>query len=182
MTLPKYARWEIERRFLVRPDHGVALETLPFSDITDRYIDGARLRLRTMRTGDVVEYKLGKKYPPLRTSAGAVTNIYLTPEEHAVFAALPAHTIEKRRYRTRDRGQLFAIDCFQGALAGLILAEAETEDEASAAALDLPDWLGPEVTADEAFTGGALCRANPVAVLNRARQWVAMRAAPRAED
>ncbi len=46
MDIPKYAKLENERRFLVDPARAPSVEGQPYRLIEDRYIDGARLRLR----------------------------------------------------------------------------------------------------------------------------------------
>ena len=46
--LPKYALWEIERRFLVDPAKLPALDPASERRIEDLYLDGGRLRLRAV--------------------------------------------------------------------------------------------------------------------------------------
>ena len=46
--LPKYALWEIERRFLVDPAKLPALDPASERRIKDLYLDGGRLRLRAV--------------------------------------------------------------------------------------------------------------------------------------
>lgn len=155
MGLPKYARLENERRFLV-----AALPKLPtaFRRIEDRYVAGTRLRLRSM-TDDATgarELKFCKKYEGDDPVSGAVTNLYLSEAEHAVLAALPARTISKRRYRLDHDGRAFGVDVFDGELAGLMLCEAEADTLEAIMALIFPPWAGREVTADPFFTGGHL--------------------------
>jgi hypothetical protein len=75
----KYARIERERRFLLAgfPRDVTIVRT---RHITDRYIDGTRLRLRELRddAGPTV-YKLTQKIPAPGPDAqvGFITNIYL---------------------------------------------------------------------------------------------------------
>jgi hypothetical protein len=54
----KYAHIETERRFLVR---AVPAGVTSVSDITDRYVDGTRLRLREVTTNGATTRKLGHK-------------------------------------------------------------------------------------------------------------------------
>jgi len=165
----KYARWEIERRFLLRDGLPDGLSARPSSDIVDRYIEGGRLRLRRMQTGDEIEHKLCKKYPSDRMSAGLITNVHLTPEEYAVLLALPGHDLRKRRSRIDVDGHTFAVDVFGGALDGITLVEVETTSPDAAAAITPPPWVGCEVTDEAAFTGGHLAVADPAAVRERVR-------------
>jgi hypothetical protein len=64
MGEPKYARLELERRWLVDTARRPALDGLGITVIEDRYIDGTRLRLRRMSRPDLgeVKWKLTKKY------------------------------------------------------------------------------------------------------------------------
>ena len=99
MNVGKYARAEIERRFLLA---GVpeGEEVLAVRRIDDRYLDGTRLRLRRMaEVGGPTELKLTQKLPGARRSIGrqgALTTIYLSEAEYAALAALPAAELASR--------------------------------------------------------------------------------------
>lgn len=62
--------------------------------------------------------------------------------------------IEKTRYRVPHAGHTWEVDVFQGANAGLIIAEIElaSADEA----FELPDWIGEEVTGDPRYYNASL--------------------------
>jgi CYTH domain-containing protein len=140
----RYAQLEREQRWLA--------ESLPRkrtgpTEIVDRYIIGTRLRLRC--ADDV--YKLCQKVPA-GPDAVKLTNIYLSPEEYAVFLELPARLIAKRRWQTQWEGHDVAVDEFVDR--SLILAEVElTADEPY---LAMPPFCVKDVTGDETYTGGAL--------------------------
>src|SRR5581483_10795470 len=125
----KYARVERERRFL--------LERFPAADvvrqITDRYIDGTRLRLREQSDGGPAIYKLTQKIPERASGAqqGSITSIYLTEGEFRLLAQLPAKMLSKVRHSVPP----FGIDVFEGTLQGLRLAEAEFNSIAESDAL-----------------------------------------------
>ena len=151
---PKYSLVERERRFLV--DRGAMPDLDPATGrlIEDRYLPGTGLRLRKITApGEPPVFKLGKKYPGPGLSTRPMTNIYLDAAEYDVLAMLPAATLTKRRH---DIAGGFVIDMFEGALAGLVLAEVSATDEATLAAIAAPEWCGREVTDDPAFAGGAL--------------------------
>lgn len=57
--------------------------------------------------------------------------------------------IEKTRYRVEHAGKVWEIDVFHGDNDGLVVAEIELESEDEV--LDLPDWIGIEVTADPRY-------------------------------
>ena len=58
-------------------------------------------------------------------------------------------TIRKTRYLVPHQSHLFEVDVFSGKLQGLVIAEVElsADDEQ----LDLPTWIGEEVTGDPRF-------------------------------
>jgi len=149
----RYARAELERRFLVvgPPPAGRDLRA-----IEDRYLRDTRLRLRTVRAGGDVVYKLTQKVRarPDDPSAVALTNTYLSAEEHTALAALPADVILKSRRVVLAGGSGWVVDVFGGRLSGLILAEVEVAD--LDATLSLPRWVGREVSSEDAFSGGVL--------------------------
>jgi hypothetical protein len=156
----KYARYELENRFLlgrvpsgIRQDDGWV--------IADRYVVGTRLRLRRMEPigGGENLFKLGQKDVPSPPdySRVTITNIYLSPREYDVLAALPAHDLRKRRYHLAHGDRVYGVDVFEDQLAGLILAEIgfATTDEWREHR-QLPDFAVRDVSRDIRFTGGAL--------------------------
>lgn len=64
--------------------------------------------------------------------------------------------IEKNRYQVRYRSDLWDIDVFSGANAGLVLAEIELETADQV--VDLPPWLGNEVSHDSRYYNVNLAR------------------------
>jgi CYTH domain-containing protein len=161
---PKYARTEFERRWLVdsaaRPSLEGAFRTL----IEDRYIEGARLRLRQMSRPDLgeVKWKLTKKYECDDPSARPIVTSYLTEAEYVLLTGLPARVLRKIRYHLPIGGQWWSLDLFEGALDGLELVESEADDAAALASLVPPDWATKEVTYDTRYQGGALAQSNTV--------------------
>jgi CYTH domain-containing protein len=157
MQPQQYARIERERRFLLGQFPNRA--STPIRRITDRYIEGTTLRLREQcedHGPDV--FKLTQKLPAPAEGAqqGLVTTMYLTKDEFGVFAQLPAKKLSKTRYSVPP----FGIDKFEGALEGLLIAEAEFDSAAAADTLILPSWLLQEVSNDSRFTGGSLAHAS----------------------
>jgi hypothetical protein len=155
----KYARPERERRFLFDgvPD-GLAVRAVL---IVDRYLPGTRIRLRQERklTASSGEpechvFKLTQKVPEAGGGPGLMTTMYLNSREYAVLSRVPAVVLQKTRLSIPP----FGIDVFEGELSGLVLGEAEFDDDASLAAFEPPIPLVAEVTQDRRLTGGEPAR------------------------
>jgi CYTH domain-containing protein len=155
---PKYAHTEIERRWLVDATRAAALNAVEPITITDRYIHGTRLRLREMRRDETTVWKLTKKYECVDPVARPIVTAYLSREEYVVFATLPAAVLRKQRFKTSRGGLDYSLDRFEGALAGLQLAEIELADECAVRALPDPDWCVRDITHDPRYQGGSLAR------------------------
>lgn len=154
----KYARPERERRFLVR-------DAVPGGEaarlIEDRYLEGTSLRLRRVTDDQLVVHKLTQKVRPRQDdpSEVLVTNMYLTEDEFLRLSGLPGRALVKTRVVVRTASHPFAVDEFAGPLEGLRLAEVEVDDLADP--VDLPLWLGEDVTGDDRFSGGQLAFTGP---------------------
>ncbi len=154
MAVPlKYAVVERERRYLLGAVPDGVVETV---EISDRYVDGTRLRLREVRAADgTVTRKLTQK---IRLGDGAeevaCTNLYLDDAEWALLCGLPGRDLRKTRHKVRHDGGVIAVDVHQD---GAVVAEI---DDGDAPAGPLPEWLDvvADVTADERWTGGGLAR------------------------
>lgn len=154
----KYARIEWERRFLLDSFPRNATVTR-VRRIRDRYIEGTTLRLRDLSDDNgEVHFKLTQKTTAGKSGSrqGLITTMYLTKDEYDIFAKLPARTLTKIRSSVPP----FGIDEFDGALSGLVLAEAEFDSDAEAFALELPSFAVREVSDDLRFTGGRLVAAS----------------------
>jgi adenylate cyclase len=62
--------------------------------------------------------------------------------------------IEKTRHRVRHRGRLWEVDVFSGANEGLVVAEVELSSANER--VDLPRWIGVEVSDDPRYRNAAL--------------------------
>ncbi|RAJ40158.1 CYTH domain-containing protein [Kitasatospora sp. SolWspMP-SS2h] len=156
----KYARVERERRFLLARVPAPGAVTVA-RRITDRYVEGTRLRLRRVERLDTGEctYKLTQKVPVPPGEPGAVqgliTNLYLSEQEYArLRAALPGPELTKTRLSVPPLG----VDVFEGPLLGLVLAEAEFDTAEDAETFVPPPGCVAELTDDRHFTGGRLVR------------------------
>ena len=156
----KYARFELERRFLVgRLPAGIDDDR--GWRINDRYLANTHLRLRRMEPihGGETIFKLAQKHVPSPPdySRMTITNIYLSSAEYAVLAELPALELHKNRHQIEHNDRIFSVDVFTSHLAGLVLAEVHFETTTVIdRPLPLPPWVIREVSEDVRFTGGAL--------------------------
>jgi CYTH domain-containing protein len=153
----KYARDEIERRFLIRGE----VDTLDDGRlIEDRYLDGLRLRLRRVTKDGESIFKLTQKIRGDESNPAwvSVTNVYLSVEEYERLSALPGCDLVKTRRVVVGGPAAFVVDEFHGRLRGLRLAEVEVVSLSSP--LRLPEWVGAEITSDDRFSGGRLARAD----------------------
>ncbi|MDP1711277.1 MAG: hypothetical protein Q8K86_02320 [Candidatus Nanopelagicaceae bacterium] len=153
----KYAHVENERRFLIRNPVAAASDARRLY-IRDRYLVGTRLRLRRVEEpGLPTVYKLGQKirFDGGSPSENAHTTIYLSAEEFACLAQVPANELEKVRWVNPIGKLSLSIDEFGGRLTGLVLAEVDLGSTGTMPST-FPIELNAEVTNDERFTGGEL--------------------------
>lgn len=158
----KYARIEVERRFLLdNLPSGLNTESIHHR-IKDNYIPDTRLRLRRVESpsGEVIALKLGQKYraPHQQAYQSVMTNIYLNADEYRILAQLGGRFVTKRRYPYIYSGELFSIDIFEGNLKGLILMEIEKPTDQEILSLQVPEFALREVTDDPFFSGWELAK------------------------
>ena len=143
---------EIERKFLVRE---VPAGDHPASHIRQGYVaiasDGGEVRVRD-RGGDCTL--------TVKHGVGVVREEHETVISADLFEALWPSTegrrVEKRRVLV-PLGRLTAeVDVFEGALAGLVVAEVEFATLEEAEAFVAPAWFGPEVSEDERYKNQSL--------------------------
>ena len=162
IAIPRLTRFiasmakEIERKFLVRDDawregaeRALAIRQFYLVAAADRtvrvrIVDGASAML-TLKFGAVGLARDEFEYPISLAEAA----------EMQAFAI--GRVIEKTRHHVHHGGHLYEVDVFGGDLAGLVIAELEDADAASAR--QLPPWLGREVTGEPAYYNAALALA-----------------------
>lgn len=137
---------EIERKFLVT---GNGWRDAPATTYRQGYLSTDRNRTVRVRVAGDKGYLTIKgitvgasrteyEYPiPVEDALEMLANLCLRP------------LIEKRRYRVDHGGPIWEVDVFFGDNEGLILAEVELENESQQ--IDLPPWIGREVTGDARF-------------------------------
>jgi adenylate cyclase len=141
---------EVERKFLVErlPEE---VERAPSRRIDQGYValdDGAEVRVR--RYGDDLWLTI--------KGAGGLARVEeelpLSQEQFdSLWPLTEGRRIEKARRRLPDGVE---VDVYDGALAGLMVAEIEFASEDESAAFDPPGWFGQEVTEDARYKNRAL--------------------------
>jgi adenylate cyclase len=155
---------EIERRFLVRD----AQALISGSGITHPrqirqgyfgYVDGLRVRVRILTEGSGQDRAMLTLKSRRR---GICREEYEYPvdldfAEQALGALPPTRIIRKTRYQLRDRnGLVWEIDCYEGPNAGLVVAEVELADLEQR--IELPSWVGEEITFNPRYGNSTLAR------------------------
>ncbi len=147
---------EIERKFLIKNDGWRSLAS------GTMYRQGylSTVKERTVRVRTVG----GKGFLTIKGVTTGVTRAefeYEIPvtEANAMLDGLCERPlIEKSRYRIEHGGLVWEVDEFFGENRGLVIAEVELADEGQR--IDLPSWVGEEVSDDPRFFNSNLTR-NP---------------------
>ncbi|WP_018873268.1 CYTH domain-containing protein [Thioalkalivibrio sp. ALJ16] len=147
---------EIERKFLLASDawRGGVVRA---QRMRQGYLcgnDRASIRVRVDEEGANLNIK--------SATLGVERDEYQYPipvdEAHRLLDTLAGPQVEKTRYWVDVQGWEYEIDVFEGANAGLIVAELELPS--SDAEFPRPDWLGEEVSHDPRYYNTELAR-NP---------------------
>jgi CYTH domain-containing protein len=148
---------EIEKKFLLKDDswRKQATTSMHYRQGYLSSQSGRVVRIRTVEEKAYLTIK-GK-------SVGAVRSEYEyeIPYEEAVeilSQVCEKPIIEKIRYKIMYQGLLWEIDEFEAENKGLVIAEVELEDEHQT--INLPPWIGEEVTLQDKYYNASLIK-NP---------------------
>lgn len=141
---------EIERKFLVR-DPSI-IQSVIGIPITQGYICKQGMTVRVRRAGDHAFLTL--KGPQKGITKDEFEYAIPVADAMALMDYATGGFVSKVRYLVPHGGHTFEVDVFQGPLAGLVLAEVELDSEDSY--VDLPNWLGREVSSDMAYANSNL--------------------------
>ena len=156
-------RWpiEIERKFLV-PERPADLDRHPSTAIEQGYLaiadDGTEVRVRRRAGRAVLTVKSGGGRTRVEEE------LEIEPERfERLWPLTEGRRIEKTRYEIpAEDGSTIELDVYDGALAGLVVAEVEFDSEDAADAFSGPGWLGREVTDDKRYKNQRLaCEGRP---------------------
>ncbi len=145
-TQSKTAMIEIERKFLVRDDswRGLGAGT----EYRQGYLqidETKSVRVRVAREKAFLTIKSGNR------GLTRAEFEYPIPVEDAeeLLKLCVGSPIEKTRYKIVRGDLVWEVDEFHGANTGLLIAEVELEREDQS--VDLPDWVGEEVSQDSRY-------------------------------
>ena len=147
---------EIERKFLVTGEGWRRLATKS-TQIRQGYLSSnakATVRVRSKDDRDA-----------LITLKGAVRGMTRAEYEYEIpifdarelLVMAEPHVIEKVRHLVPFGGLVWEVDEFAGRHEGLVIAEVELESEGQT--VELPEWIGREVTEDDRYYNASLSRA-----------------------
>jgi len=144
---------EIERKFLVEGDGW------RYADGGSRHILQAYLALDGDTSVRVRIYDARHARLTVKFNVSALSRdefeypIPLADAQHMVGAAR-GRLVEKTRHTITADGFVWEVDAYEGALAGLVIAEVEMQSEDDAPVL--PAWVGREVTGDATWSNAML--------------------------
>ena len=146
---------EIERKFLVKSDAWRASAD-EGRLIRQGYLSSnakATVRVRSFDDREAVITLKGKIRGIVRPEYE-----YPIPIEDAreLLAMAQPQVLEKRRFHVPHGGLVWEVDVFEGRHQGLVIAEIELDSDRQE--VELPDWLGEEVSHDERYYNATLSR------------------------
>ena len=139
---------EIERKFLVKDDGYISMASEQVN-IMQGYLSArkeATVRVRLWNDSGFITVK--------GPNRGAIRNEweYPIPADDAremLLNLADGGVIDKTRYIVPFGGHTWEVDCFHGKLEGLVVAEVELNSESET--VDLPSFIGEEVTGDPQY-------------------------------
>ncbi|HEV7344531.1 MAG TPA: CYTH domain-containing protein [Devosia sp.] len=148
---------EIERKFLVWSEAWRAAAT-GSKLLRQGYLSSNAKATVRVRTRDDTEAMI-----TIKSAARGISRAeyeYDIPVEDAreMLELARPHVIEKRRHIVPFGGLVWEVDVFDGRHAGLVIVEVELDDEAQA--VELPEWVGLEVSHDDRYANASLARAD----------------------
>lgn len=145
--------FEIERKFLVRADTWKAFATKT-SHIRQAYLATEGKASVRVRINDDREATLTvKSRTPQRRRLELEYPVPVI-EAEALIALRRGSVIEKQRHLVPHAGDTWELDVFEGENAGLTIAEIELRHESQV--VDLPPWVGAEVTGQALYYNSSL--------------------------
>ncbi len=141
---------EIERKFLVDNPALAILNARCSFKIFQGYISNDPARTVRLRIGDEKGFLTikGASFNDGTTRQEWEQEISLLKAKALMPLCLPG-IIKKTRYHVVEQQQLFEVDVFEAAHKGLVIAEIELKHAKDS--IQLPKWIGKEVTGDKRY-------------------------------
>jgi adenylate cyclase len=139
---------EIERKFLVRDDDWRAAAS-PGKRLRQGYLARTAACSVRVRIGGDVAWLNVKSAQPGLTRLEYEYPLPVADAEAMLDSFCPHAPVEKTRYEVSHAGSRWEIDVFEGANAGLVVAEIELADESES--FERPAWLGEEVSGERRY-------------------------------
>ena len=141
---------EIERKFLVDNPAQAILSARHSFQIIQGYISNDPVRTVRLRIGE------GKGFLTIKGASSADGTTRLEWEQEiplleakALMPICLPGVIQKTRHHVVEQQQLFEVDVFEGTHTGLVIAEIELKNAKDK--IQLPAWIGKEVTGDKRY-------------------------------
>lgn len=144
---------EIERKFLVDNDSW-KLSASKGCLIEQAYILTMEKRNMRVRVSDKRHATLTIKSGGHGISRDEFEFDIPVEEARPLFELKLGNKIEKTRYKVKFEGFVWEVDVYNGALAGLVVAEVEMKSEKEKPGI--PAWIGAELTGNPAYSNQAL--------------------------
>ena len=165
---------EIERKFLIKNNDWENNPGNTSVEIQQGYLafasgDAPEVRVRIKKNNETGVLKAALTIK----SAGDMTRMEVetiidVDAATQMLAMCQGVVISKTRHNVTYNNQLFEVDIYGGVLDGLAVAEIELSSEKEA--VDLPSWIGEEVTTRKEYKNGSLARlGHPDGAKNRRR-------------
>lgn len=146
---------EIERKFLVTSDAWRAGARA--TSIRQGYLSNGGGATVRVRVADGAAFITVKSKTEGHSRAEFEYPIPLAHAEIMLETLCARPLIEKTRYTLQHAGRVWTVDVFEGENDGLVMAEVELEDANDV--VELPGWVGEEVTDDPRYRNSALVHA-----------------------
>jgi len=140
---------EIERKFLVADDRWKR-SVVRRARIRDGLIaldNGRKTRVRVMDDRATIAVK--GQFEGI-SRAEYEYEIPLADAEEMLLTMCDGRVLEKDRHYVPHAGLTWEVDVYDGLMDGVVIAEVELDHEDRA--LELPDWVGREITGDVSFS------------------------------
>jgi adenylate cyclase len=154
---------EIERKFLIKGDGWRGLVENSRL-IRQGYLSSNAKATVRVRTWDDEKAALTLKGPTSGASRAEYEYEIPIDDARELMEMARPHIVEKRRHEVPFGGLVWEIDVFEGRHEGLVIAEVELESED--AEVEMPDWVGIEVTEDDRYFNASLSRNEGVPALD----------------